>query len=395
MNLKDIHFWPFIKLMAIATLVVLFFNQTGLWMTAKSAIEPILSAFIIAYVLDYAVRFFETHFRLPRPIGILVTFVIFIIALTLIGLVLIPSIFDAVSSLFTVISNMDVDFQSLYAVDLNNIYLNEIQKAVLDAVAPILEKLTNATGAAVFTIMSEFQKFTSRFIGFIVSLVISIYMLAEKKDLTARIKRTIRAFSSDRTAQTLFYVGKMAHRIFKDFVLGKLIDSLIIGFITFVTLKLFHFKFGLLIALIVGVTNMIPYFGPFIGAVPAALITFIATPSLPVNVAWILLIILIIQQIDGWIIGPFVLGDSVGVSAFWIIVAVTIGGATFGVAGMFLGVPLAVLLKTLVEEEVDRRLNAKGYDDIDKKDMRIKKNKSQQVQNTAKVTEQNSNQEIK
>jgi predicted PurR-regulated permease PerM len=140
---------------------------------------------------------------------------------------------------------------------------------------------------------------------------------------------------------------------------------------------------------------MIPYFGPFIGAVPAALITFIATPSLPVNVAWILLIILIIQQIDGWIIGPFVLGDSVGVSAFWIIVAVTIGGATFGVAGMFLGVPLAVLLKTLVEEEVDRRLNAKGYDDIDKKDMRIKKNKSQQVQNTAKVTEQNSNQEIK
>lgn len=118
---------------------------------------------------------------------------------------------------------------------------------------------------------------------------------------------------------------------------------------------------------------MIPYFGPFIGAVPAAIITFVANPSQPVDVVWMLLIILIIQQLDGLVIGPFILGDSVGVNAFWIILAVTVGGATFGLLGMFLGVPLCVLIKTLIEEDVERKLVYKGYNDLESTALRTKK----------------------
>lgn len=118
---------------------------------------------------------------------------------------------------------------------------------------------------------------------------------------------------------------------------------------------------------------MIPYFGPFIGAVPAAVITLIANTSDPIQVLYMLLLILIIQQLDGLVIGPFILGDSVGVSAFWIIIAVSVGGATFGLIGMFLGVPTVVLVKTLLEEDVQRKLASKGYDGLEEKNIRNRK----------------------
>ena len=118
---------------------------------------------------------------------------------------------------------------------------------------------------------------------------------------------------------------------------------------------------------------MIPYFGPFIGAVPSVIITFIGNPTTIMPVIWVLVIILAIQQLDGWIIGPIILGDSVGVSAFWIIVAVTVGGATFGVAGMFLGVPVCVLIKTLIENDVDRKLEAKGFKEFEMASIKSKK----------------------
>ena len=117
---------------------------------------------------------------------------------------------------------------------------------------------------------------------------------------------------------------------------------------------------------------MIPYFGPFIGAVPAAIITLIANPTDPVQMLYMLLLIFIIQQLDGLVIGPFILGDSAGVSAFWIIVAVTVGGAAFGIIGMFLGVPVCVLIKTLIEEDVQRRLEHKGYPSLESENLKIK-----------------------
>merc|ERR1711879_824515 len=119
-----------------------------------------------------------------------------------------------------------------------------------------------------------------------------------------------------------------------------------------------------------GITNMIPYFGPFLGAIPASIITYIAAPSEPLTVLWILIVILIIQQLDAFIIGPYILGDSVGVSAFWIIVAVTVGGATFGIMGMFLGVPTLVLFKTIIEDNIQNKLHQKGYDGLETKHLK-------------------------
>lgn len=373
MNFKDIKIGLLIKWVAVTSIVYLIISQTSIWRIISAGISPVLSAFVFAYVLDYIVRFFEKKMKIPRSFSIMITMTIVIIALILLGVVIIPGVLNAVASLINAIGKVEFNLDYFKNFDFDNFYLNEIQQALINTITPILQKLTNATGSAILIIVSEIQKITSGVISIIVAFVISIYMLGEKKDLVARIKRATYAYFTDEKANQIFYIFKLANKIFKAFFLGKLLDSTIIGILAYLVFTVFNFEYALLIALIIGITNMIPYFGPFIGAVPASIITFVANPSQPVDVLWMLLIILIIQQLDGLVIGPFILGDSVGVNAFWIILAVTVGGATFGLVGMFLGVPISVLVKTLIEEDVERKLAFKGYNDLETAALRTKK----------------------
>ena len=367
MNLKDWNVFYFSKLIFIATTIVLFLTRTPVWHLLFKGITPVVYAFIIAYILDYLVRFIEKKLKLKRMFAILLTFIVFLSLITLLGALIIPRIVDAVNKIIESIGNLNIDLNEIFRQDFNNIYLNEIQQSIINTITPMVQRITNATGEFVLLLVNKIQEITSGLISFVVALIISIYMLADKPDLVARIKRFIYASFNDQQASVILETSRKAHRIFKAFVIGKLVDSFIIGVLTFIVLTLFKFEFALLIAFIIGLTNMIPYFGPFLGAVPASIITYIASPSNPVMVLWILLIILVIQQLDGWVIGPYILGDSVGVSAFWIIVAVTIGGATFGVMGMFMGVPTLVLVKTILEDSIQNKLTKKGYDGLEMK----------------------------
>ncbi|GAU79000.1 AI-2E family transporter [Fusibacter sp. 3D3] len=377
MNFKDLNLYFYAKMIAIAAIVILFLTRTPVWSLIEQGIRPVIYAFIIAYILDYCVRYFEKKLKLNRVISIIITFAIFISIIVLFGALVVPRVVETVSILINSIGKVDINLEDIFRQDFNNMYLNEIQQSIVNAVTPMLQKLTNATGSAVLLLVNEIQKITSGLISFVVALIISVYMLAEKNDLVARLKRFIFAYFDDQHSNWIMNTSQKAHYIFKDFVVGKLLDSFIIGVLSFVVLSFFNFEFKLLIAIIIGITNMIPYFGPFLGAVPASIITYIGAPHTPVNVLWILLIILIIQQLDGWVIGPMILGDSVGVSAFWIILAVTIGGATFGVLGMFLGVPVLVLIKTLLEDDIQKKLYVKGYEGLEEKNIRMsRKSKS-------------------
>ena len=379
MNLKEIRSSTFAKLIIIATLIIIIMTKTDLLTIITAAISPVLLAFILAYFLDYIVRFFENKVHLPRFIAIIITFAIFISLIGLLGVVVIPGIVDAVASLIKAISAIDYknsfDFSFLNRIDFNNVYLKQLQQTLIDTLTPFLQKITNFTGSAVLLIVTQLQQITSGLISFIIALVIAIYMLAEKKDLVARIKRMIYAYFNDKQVNWIFYVSRKSDTIFKDFVIGKFIDSTIIGFLSYFVFTFFHFEYAMIIALIIGITNMIPYFGPFLGAIPAGVITLIANPTHPISVVYILLLVLAIQQLDGLVIGPFILGDSVGVSAFWIIVAVTVGGAAFGIVGMFLGVPVCVLIKTLLEEDIERKLSSKGYEGLEESQIRNRRKK--------------------
>ncbi|MDO4799586.1 MAG: AI-2E family transporter [Bacillota bacterium] len=340
--------------------VVIVLTRTEIFDLLSKGVMPVLSAFALAYFMDYIVRGFQKYLRVGRGLGILLTLLFLVFVIYLAGIIILPSIADAVVSLYRNIVNTKFDFDRLSVLHLRAEDIEFIKGQITNAVLPMVQKLTDFTGSTIYRFVAEIGKFASKLVSAFVTLSIAVYILSEKNDLLARFHRMLNAYCSERMVKRVRHIGSLSDRIFKGFVIGKVVDSIIIGIICYILLLIFGFQYAILIAAIVGITNVIPYFGPIIGAVPAALITLIASYDDPIRVIYILLLILAIQQLDGIIIGPMILGDSVGVSPFWIIVSVTVGGATFGVIGMFLGVPTVVLIKTLIEGDVESRLDSMG-----------------------------------
>ena len=174
---------------------------------------------------------------------------------------------------------------------------------------------------------------------------------------SAQIKKLCYALFKPSICETLIYWTRRAHKIFAGFITGKILDSAIIGVICYVCMLIFRIEYPLLISVIIGVTNVIPFFGPFIGAVPSILVLLLVNP---LSALWFAVFIVILQQVDGNLIGPFILGDYVGVSAFWIMIAIVIGGGLFGFAGMLLGVPVFGTVYAIVRSVIDVRLREKN-----------------------------------
>ena len=239
----------------------------------------------------------------------------------------------------------------------DNELVSEVVSYVNDSLKDILLKVGELSTFLINRLVSFVISTSSSLINFFMAFVISIYMLGDKKDLLTRIKRFNYAVNEKETADTLLDIVHKSDEIFSSFFIGKIIDSAIIGLLCFIIMWIFKIPNSPTIGFIIGITNIIPYFGPFIGAVPSLLIT-LASGSL-FQVLAVLIIIIILQQFDGLYLGPKILGDKIGVGAFWIIVSVSVGGALFGLVGMFVGVPVVVLIKTLIEEFVENRLKEK------------------------------------
>ena len=190
----------------------------------------------------------------------------------------------------------------------------------------------------------------------LIGFIVAIYLLASKERLTAKTKKILSAVMNRRHYVNLINLVRFTDKTFGGFVVGKIIDSIIIGLLTFIVMSIIGMPFTPLISVIVGITNIIPFFGPFIGAIPSAFIIFIAEPKMTI---WFVLMILVIQQIDGNIIGPKILGSSTGLTSLAVLIAIMIGGGFFGVAGMILGVPAAAVICALVKQKTDERLKRK------------------------------------
>lgn len=191
----------------------------------------------------------------------------------------------------------------------------------------------------------------------LIGIIVSVYVLMEKEHFISIGKKLAFGVCSRKMGNVMVATVKKAHTIFSGFVIGKIIDSAIIGLLTFVVLTVVNMPSALLVSVIVGVTNVIPFFGPFIGAIPSFFLILIQDP---VKSLWFVLIILIIQQIDGNIIGPKILGSSTGLSSFWVVTAILVSGGLFGFAGMVLGVPTFALIYYCVDELTKYLLRKKG-----------------------------------
>ena len=181
-------------------------------------------------------------------------------------------------------------------------------------------------------------------------------MVCDKRRIAGAATKMVYCIFKPKTAKRVINNSKESFQIFIGFIIGKSIDSLIIGILTFFMLKIFGLPYELLVAVIVGVTNMIPFFGPLIGAIPGVLLYLCIDP---VYALIFVIMILAIQQFDGWILGPMILGDSTGVRPIWVIFGITVGGAYFGFIGMFLGVPVTAVIVYLVNKAVDKKLGEK------------------------------------
>lgn len=191
----------------------------------------------------------------------------------------------------------------------------------------------------------------------VIGAIISIYVLYNKEVFSGQVKKVIYALLSKERANLFLKDARFVSDTFINFIVGKLIDSLIVGIVCFICCNIFKFPYPLLTSVIIGVTNMIPVFGPLLGAIPAAFIILMVDP---VKCLYFIIFILVLQQIDGHILGPSILGEATGISGFWIIFAITVFGGLWGIVGMFIGIPFFAVIYALIRRFVDRRLDKKG-----------------------------------
>lgn len=191
-----------------------------------------------------------------------------------------------------------------------------------------------------------------------IGIIAAVYILIYKKRLCAQSKKIVISVFSTKHADRIFEVARRTNKIFGGYVIGKLIDALLVGILTYIFLLVTGMPYAPLIATLVGVTNIIPFFGPFLGAIPSALLLLIEHP---IDALYFCIFILALQMIDGNIIENRILGEKLGISDLWVLVAILVFGGIFGFAGMLLGVPVFAVIYTLINDRVNGRLKRKRY----------------------------------
>ncbi|MCY6482799.1 AI-2E family transporter [Clostridium aestuarii] len=325
-----------------------------------SILSPFFWALAIAYMLNPLIIHIEKRFNLKRALSILIVYMVVLGFIILTVTIISPTIADNIVDLANNAPKYLKETEALISSNAKKFTIAN-NKELIDWINKTLttstDKLIAILNSSLNIILSKAITFTSSFAKMLFGFIISIYILKDKELFKKNIKEFLYALINKKSVDKIVNIGREMNIIFSQYIIGKFIDSLIIGLLCAVGLALFKIPYALLISLIVGITNMIPYFGPFIGMVPAVLITIFYGP---IKALTVFLFILALQQFDGLYLGPKILGDKVGLTPFWIILAITIGGGTFGVLGMFLGVPIMAIIKTFLQEFMSKRLNEKN-----------------------------------
>ena len=346
------------NLPAIGSSVTTFFHYLN------GLVSPFLMGFAIAYVMNPFMSFFErlflkwfgfcrNHKKLTRTFCILLMYTLIIGGTVWIVIYLLPEIRDSIMAFATNITAYSEAMNERIRHIFDQIpYIDSAEvNRVLDRILEPVKHLSASAPEILETLAANVFIFGRLTLNFIMAIFIAFYMLYDKERFVRKIEKAAYAISTEEKAGRFLSNAERIHHIFNDFIVGKAIDSLIIGIIAFIVLTVMKAPFPLILSLIIGVTNMIPYFGPFIGAIPAILITLLIDPPLAIAVG---IFILILQQFDGNFLGPKILGDSVDLSPLWIILAVVVGGALMGPLGMFIGVPIFATIKVFGGEYIDR-----------------------------------------
>lgn len=356
------------------------FHLSSLSSTLKnifSILMPIIDGLVLAYLLAPLVNAVERILLKPafellkisekrsqrRFLSIFITYAVVIWVIYEFFSIVIPQIRNSiltiidqfpsyVNTLTIWISKLLDDHPAIEknVMDLINKSSISVEEFINTEVIPQLNNLIMVVSMSVYSIFKEFW-------NLIIGFVISIYLLASKELFAAQAKKIIYAFLSLERANRFISNARFANKTFGGFFVGKILDSIIIGFLCFAVTSIIGTPFCVLISVIIGVTNIIPFFGPFLGAIPSILLILFVDP---LQAVYFVIFVIILQQVDGNIIGPKILGSSTGLSSFWVIFSITLFGGIWGIFGMIVGVPIFAILFAFMKSLVESRLASRN-----------------------------------
>lgn len=347
-------------------------------------LSPVYVGFIIAYLYSPLLNMLETKVMYPvykkfkfikdenkMPLA-RATSIIFIIIFTILlfyAMIQI-AIKQVIPSLISIVSNINIYLNNITAwfdkflednPSLKAFVMDDLNRFSEDISTWVTENFKSLSANIIKSLSQGFLVFIKKLWNFIIGFIISIYVLWSKERHVGRCKKIIYAVFPRETANALVEAFRFTHRTFIGFFFGKIVDSIIVGLICFIGCTLMQIPYAILISIIVGVTNIIPFFGPYFGAVPSTILIFAFDPLHPGKALAFILFILALQQFDGNVLGPRILSTSTGLTGFWIIFSITLFGGLFGVFGMVIGVPVFAVIYAGLRQLGRNRLKAKGY----------------------------------
>lgn len=376
----------FLGLLVLSCIIILLVFHPGMvvngFQTALSILEPFLYGAVIAYLLNPMVirleRLFlkaeqkwmkKEHPGLIRMLSILLSFVLVALAALLLIGTIIPEIISSISGILRLLPGVIRDFQEwISTLDQSELshelvtYINQITDTLTGRLQDFLATdLLPGMQVVITNVTSSFLDLVNLLKNFGIGCIVATYLLSGREKFLAQGKLVLYSIFTrkwaDRIRRELHYTDRM----FSGFLVGKVIDSLIIGILCFLFCFAVNMPYAMLVSLIVGVTNMIPFFGPYLGAIPSALLILIVSPS---KCLLFIVFIIILQQIDGNILGPFILGDKVGLSGFWVLFSIMVFGSLWGLIGMLIGVPVFAVIYHLIQKLIGRALTARKRTDL-------------------------------
>lgn len=369
------NIWYIIALAAIIAIIFLLFANWGTILIVLERFLTILMPFILGFffacLISPLIRLIRRglniihhgkSMKLKKAISVLISYIIVIGVITIVIIYIFPQVKGSMAELGNSIRK-GYQYMITHEQEINDRIPFIDLSGVLEYIKNLLyNKMMNHGSDLIPYVYQISSSVLTTSYNVLMGLVVSIYMVLDSRNLKRSIKKIVYAIAPRNKERELWETLKQCNHIFNGFLFGKMIDSLIIGIICLIAMSILRLPYALLLSLIVCITNMIPYFGPFIGAVPGVLIYLFIDFKLAIIFA---ILILVLQQFDGLYLGPKILGDQTGIKPLWVIFGITVGGAYFGVMGMFLGVPTVAVLMYLVNIILNKKLKKKEIKSFD------------------------------
>lgn len=352
-------------------------------LTAINVMMPVMFGLVMGYLLAPVLNYIEGKIIYPfckkvgikeneksrkvvRGIGILITSCLFFFTVYALIAMMLSQI---VPSIQNIINNFDVYYNNIIKwleelfennPDLKKYLTKSINKYSAELELWLKDTVLTKTSEIIKTISISVISTLSILWNYIIGFIISIYVLGCKEKFAGQAKKITYALFSKETANIVINNFRFTHKTFIGFVGGKIVDSMIIGILCFIGTTLLKTPYAVLVSVIIGFTNVIPFFGPFLGAIPTSILIFVVDPAHPLNCVYFIIFIFLLQQFDGNILGPKILGNSTGITGFWVIFSITVFGGIFGVLGMIIAVPLFAVLYAMIKSYVNASLRKKN-----------------------------------